>query len=179
MCVCAVLSRSVMLTFCNPMNYSPPGSSCPWDFLGKNTGVGCHALLQGDLPNPGIEPASLALLVDSLPLSHQGSPKAIILQLKKKNIILEMVQPGRIATIPHFTVRETEAQSNKVTHLQLIQPVLGWTGIWTQAILTAALGSSLRFSLCHTCKFSCFWPDGHYWVPVHLKGVTPLCFTRR
>ena len=84
MCVCAVLSRSVMLTFCNPMNYSPPGSSCPWDFLGKNTGVGCHALLQGDLPNPGIEPASLALLVDSLPLSHQGSPKAIILQLKKK-----------------------------------------------------------------------------------------------
>ena len=29
---------------------------CPWDSLGKNTGVGCHALL----PGPGIEPASLA-----------------------------------------------------------------------------------------------------------------------
>ena len=23
---------------------------CPWDFLGKNTGVGCHALLQGIFP---------------------------------------------------------------------------------------------------------------------------------
>ena len=29
----------------------------------------------GDLPNPGIEPTSPALEVDSLPLSHQGSPK--------------------------------------------------------------------------------------------------------
>ena len=26
---------------------------------GKNTGVGCHFLLQGNLPDPGIEPASL------------------------------------------------------------------------------------------------------------------------
>ena len=28
----------------------------------------------GDLPNPGIKPASPALRVDSLPLSYQGSP---------------------------------------------------------------------------------------------------------
>ena len=34
-------------------------SLCPWDSPGKNTGVGCHARLQGDLPNPGIEPKSL------------------------------------------------------------------------------------------------------------------------
>ena len=29
----------------------------------------------GDLPHPGIEPGSPALQTDSLPLSHQGSPK--------------------------------------------------------------------------------------------------------
>ena len=28
----------------------------------------------GDLPDPGIEPASLALQVNSLPLNHLGSP---------------------------------------------------------------------------------------------------------
>jgi len=28
----------------------------------------------GDLPDPGIEPMSPALAVDSLPLGHQGSP---------------------------------------------------------------------------------------------------------
>ena len=26
---------------------------CPWDSPGKNTGAGCHALLQRNLPNPG------------------------------------------------------------------------------------------------------------------------------
>ena len=33
---------------------------CPWDFPGKNTGVGYHFLLQGDLPDPEIKPASFA-----------------------------------------------------------------------------------------------------------------------
>ena len=31
---------------CNPVDYNPPGSY-PWDSPGKNTGVGCHFLLQG------------------------------------------------------------------------------------------------------------------------------------
>ena len=34
---------------------------CPWDFPGKNTGVGCHFPSPGNLPNPGIEPMSLGL----------------------------------------------------------------------------------------------------------------------
>ena len=46
---------------------------CPWNSPGKNTGMGCHFLLQG-LPHPGIERASPALQVDSLLLSQQGSP---------------------------------------------------------------------------------------------------------
>ena len=44
---------------------------CPWNFPGKNTGVGCHFLL-----NPHMEPTyllSLVLYVNSLPLSHKGS----------------------------------------------------------------------------------------------------------
>ena len=51
----------------------------PWDSPGKNTGVGCYALLQGIFP--GIEPAfpaSLELPEDSLLLSHQGSPTAAV-----------------------------------------------------------------------------------------------------
>ena len=35
------------LAACNPVDCGPPGSLCPWNFPGKNTGVGCHALLQG------------------------------------------------------------------------------------------------------------------------------------
>ena len=33
-------------TLCNPRDSSPPGSPRPWDSPGKNTGVGCHFLLQ-------------------------------------------------------------------------------------------------------------------------------------
>ena len=35
------------LTLCDPVDCSPPGSSVHGDAPGKNTGVGCHALLQG------------------------------------------------------------------------------------------------------------------------------------
>ena len=51
-------------TLWDPMDCSPPSS--PWDFPGKNTGEGCHFLLQGIFP--GIEPRSLALQADSLPI---------------------------------------------------------------------------------------------------------------
>ena len=44
---------------------------CPQDFPGKNTGVGCHALLQGIVPTWGFNPYLLCLLcgqAGSLPL---------------------------------------------------------------------------------------------------------------
>ena len=51
-CVCA-RSRLVMSDSLRPYGL---WLLCPWDSLGKNTGVGCHALLQGIFL---MEPASL------------------------------------------------------------------------------------------------------------------------
>ena len=34
-------------TLCNPMDCTTHRLLCPWDSLGKNIGVSCHALLQG------------------------------------------------------------------------------------------------------------------------------------
>ena len=65
-CVC-MLSRSVTSDYLWPLDCSPPGSSVHWDSPGKNTRVDWHAFLQGILPNPGIEPRSPALRVNSLP----------------------------------------------------------------------------------------------------------------
>ena len=62
------------LTLCNPMDCSLPGSSVHEYSPGKNTGMGCHALLQGIFPTPGIEPSSPALQVDSLPSEPPGKP---------------------------------------------------------------------------------------------------------
>ena len=51
------------LTLCDAMDCGPPGFSVHGDSAGKNTGVGCRALL----PNPGIKPRSPAFQADSLP----------------------------------------------------------------------------------------------------------------
>ena len=57
------------------MDCSPPGFSARGAYPGKNPEVGCHALLQGNLLNPGIEPRSPALQVDSLPAELPGKPQ--------------------------------------------------------------------------------------------------------
>ena len=71
MCCAQSLTR---LTLCDHMDHSMPGSSVPGDSPGKNTAVGYHALLQGNLPNPGIEPGSPALQADSLLSEPRGKP---------------------------------------------------------------------------------------------------------
>ena len=45
----------------------------PWDFPGKNTGVGYHFLLQRIFPTQESNPCLLHWQEDSLPLSHWGS----------------------------------------------------------------------------------------------------------
>ena len=47
----------------------------PWNSLGQNTRVGSLSLLQGNLPNPGIERRSSTLQTDSFPAEPQGKPK--------------------------------------------------------------------------------------------------------
>ena len=51
---------------------------CSWNLPGKNTGAGCHFLLQGIFLtqgwNPQGSPPLLRCQTDSLSLSHQGSP---------------------------------------------------------------------------------------------------------
>ena len=72
-CVFSV-TQSCLTIHC-PMDYSLPG--CPWNFPGKNTGVGCHFLLQGIFLTQGSNPHLLCLLhwqVDSLLLMPAGKP---------------------------------------------------------------------------------------------------------
>ena len=46
-------------TLCDPVDCSLPGSSLPGILHGKNTGVGCHFLLQGIFPTQGSNPGLL------------------------------------------------------------------------------------------------------------------------
>ena len=59
--------HSVISNALGPCGLYPARLLCPWNSPGKNTGMGCHSLLQGDLPDPGMELRYPALQVDSLP----------------------------------------------------------------------------------------------------------------
>ena len=64
------------LALCDLHGMYPAMLLCPWDFPGKNTGVGCHALLQEIFLIQGLNLHLLHLLgwqADSLPLCHLGS----------------------------------------------------------------------------------------------------------
>ena len=77
-CVCVCESRSVVSD-----SLQPHGLYSPWNSLGQNTGMGsnpglphCRQIVyQLNLPNPGIEPRSPTLQVDSLPAEPQGKLK--------------------------------------------------------------------------------------------------------
>ena len=58
------VSLSVVSDSLGPRGLKLTRLLCPWNFPGKNTGVGCHSLLR-DLLNPGIKPMSPALQADS------------------------------------------------------------------------------------------------------------------
>ena len=55
-----------------PHELESAGLLYPWDFSGKNTGEGCHFLLQGYLSRPRDGTYLLHWQADSLPVSHQG-----------------------------------------------------------------------------------------------------------
>ena len=62
------------LTLCNPVDCTLPGSSVDGIFQARNTGVGCHFLLQGIFPTQGLKQGLLHCRQTLYHLSHRGSP---------------------------------------------------------------------------------------------------------
>ena len=58
-------------------DFEPTKLLCPWDSPGKNTGVGCLALLQGIFPVQGLNPGLSYCRQILYHLSHQGSPEIL------------------------------------------------------------------------------------------------------
>ena len=68
-----VLVAHLCPALCNPMDCKPTRLLRPGDFPGKNTGVGCHFLLQGILPTQGLSPSLLHRRQILYHLSYQES----------------------------------------------------------------------------------------------------------
>ena len=80
-CVCVCAVPSVMVTVCDPMDCSPPGSSVH-GFSRQEYWGGLLCPPPGDLSHPGIEtayPVAPALQENFLALSNQGNPSRVLL----------------------------------------------------------------------------------------------------
>ena len=75
--MCCVLSHSVIPYSLRFYGLQPTRLLCPWDSPGKNTGVGCHALLRGIFPTQGSNPGLPHCRRILHQLSHQGSPRIL------------------------------------------------------------------------------------------------------
>ena len=80
--VCVLVAQSCP-TVCNPMDEKHAKLPCSWTSPGKNTGVGCHSLLQGIFPtqgsNLGLQHCRQILYLPSeppgiIPLYYYNSP---------------------------------------------------------------------------------------------------------
>ena len=103
----ALCCAQVCPSLCSSMDCSPPGSTV-WDFPGKNTGVGCHFLLQGIFLTQGSNPHLLHLLhwqVDSLPLCHLGSPG-------NKSWLVDGSGESFFLVLPHLSICKIRKQKH-------------------------------------------------------------------
>ena len=121
-----------------------------WDLPGKNTGVGCHFLLQGICPTQGLNLHLLGLpqwQEDSLPLPHLGSPKVPPIALK--SLCGPVVESPHPTTLPLFSLPVTWSLY-PYTHVGTPFPVpmslfLPQTSAW--------LAPSLPLSICSNVTF--------------------------
>ena len=117
--VCSVVSDSV-----TPWTVESTRLLCLWDSPGKNTGVGCHFLLQGIFLTRELNLRLLYWQADSLLLSHLGNPK----KKKKRNAQkIPHTQLGLqlcpflvllLLLLLYASVRNTPGSSPKALHRQ-------------------------------------------------------------
>ena len=135
-------------TLYNPMDYSPPGFSVHGDSPGKNTGVGCHACLQGIFPTQGLNPGLPHCRRILYQVGHQGSPR--ILESVSYPFSTKSSRPrnqtgvsciaGRFLTF--WATREAHTSDQSVHCNCILLPHSGAVyGICRRSRATAAMGS--------------------------------------
>ena len=96
---CSVVSNSLW-----PHESQNARLLCPWDFPGKNTGVGCYFLFQGFFPTQGSNPGLLHCRQILCRLSHQGIHRQNDCLLRSWGFFFDRVK--HYVAKEHFHVRK-------------------------------------------------------------------------
>ena len=104
-----------------PTDCSSPDFSVHRASPGKNTGVGCHALLQGIFPTQGSNPGFLHYKWILYQLSHQGSPYFAFQFSSVAQSCLTLCDPMNHST-PGLPVHHQLPESTKATSIESVIP---------------------------------------------------------
>ena len=125
LCAC-VLSLFACIWLSATLWALPTRLLCPWDSPGKNTGVGCHSLLQGIFPTQGSNTHLLCLLhwqAGSLPLASPGKPfkghsrKICILETGKcykSELVVKLLPTCRCLQVSPFPSLDVSSRLDRV-----------------------------------------------------------------
>uniref|UniRef100_A0AC11E3T0 Uncharacterized protein n=1 Tax=Ovis aries TaxID=9940 RepID=A0AC11E3T0_SHEEP len=106
------------------MDLSLPGSSVHGDSPGKNTGEGCHALLQGIFPTQGLNPGLPHCRQILYRLSHQGSPRFLKMNSKQWLIYVEF-----LSALPRLIIITVMRKRSNQSILKEISPEYSLEGL--------------------------------------------------
>ena len=154
------------LTLCNPLDCSPQGACVHGDSPGKDTGVGCHALLQRIFPTQGLNLCLLRLLnwqVDSL-LHHLGSPP--LTKLKSKWSPTKIKQANQAIKHLNQTAQKKKKKKGIAFHIFHIPhthlPSAGW--LWSVPRSLVGIGAAHHNTLCDLKPSIGSLRVRHYWA---------------
>ena len=123
-CVCAC--SQLHLTLLQPHGLQYTKFFCSWDFPGKNTGMGCHFLLQGNLPNPRIELLSLsspALAGRFFTTTPSGEPQVKDYTTNKWMRIWTPRSDSKTYIPPHWAPWTLGVELSNITNKNIWHPV--------------------------------------------------------
>ena len=113
---CSVVSDSLRLHGLQPTRFLHP-----WDFPGKNSGVGCHFLLQEIFPTQGLHPGIPHCRQTLYHLSHQGRWQSICQQCRRHDLWVGQIQRREFQLTPVFLPRESHEQSSLAGYIQSME----------------------------------------------------------
>ena len=88
LCVCSV--PQFCLTLCDPMECKPFRLLCPWDVSGKNSGMGCHFLLQGIYPAQAFKPFSSSMFIYNLFITSGNKIMDKLVRVSLHNVLTSL-----------------------------------------------------------------------------------------
>ena len=130
--MCSVVSNSL-----GPFGLQPTRLLCPWDFSGKNTRVGCHALLQGIIPIWGWNLQLLVSCTARQILYHWAIQEVHCLVITIWNLASYCISIGFPCLLP------VPSSANRAT-----------CSLWRRTLHTGGVGLTLHFSCLRHC--TCF-----------------------